>query len=272
MQTNNILRASLIDIIFDGRNKEYGAYELRRTYERRIKKSLLITASIAALAFGGAVLGNSLKKNSPPVHIGSEVILTDVDDMKKPDPIPPPEEKPQEPEQVKTEKLTPPLIVEDEKMDQPPPSQKDFEDAQIGLDKKDGIPDNGIEKPEIVSDPKGIITEKVEKENDDPLSFVQIEAKFIGNWEKFLMKNLSGDVAVENNAPPGRYSVVIRFVVDTEGNVSDIIALTNHGYGLEEEALRVIRKATKWEPAIQNGYKAKAYRKQVIVFDVQDPE
>ena len=87
--------------------------------------------------------------------------------------------------------------------------------------------------------------------------------------EKALLeRNLNGSVATDNNAPDGRYSVVVQFVVDVEGNVSDIKTLTNHGYGLEAEALRVLRKAAKWEPAIQNGKKVKAYRKQVIVFEV----
>ena len=61
---------------------------------------------------------------------------------------------------------------------------------------------------------------------------------------------------------------MIQFVVDVEGNVSDIKPLTNHGYGLEQEAVRVLKKAAKWEPAIQNGVKVKAYRKQVITFQV----
>ncbi len=67
MNTNNILSAPLIDLIFDGRNKEYGAYELRRSYAKRINKALFITTTIAALAFGGAVLGNSLKERPEPI-------------------------------------------------------------------------------------------------------------------------------------------------------------------------------------------------------------
>ena len=62
----------------------------------------------------------------------------------------------------------------------------------------------------------------------------------------------------------------MQFVVDEDGAVSDIKALTNHGYGLEQEAIRVLRKAKKWEPAIQNGRKVKAYRKQPITFQVTE--
>ncbi|MBM3415482.1 MAG: hypothetical protein FJY20_03345 [Bacteroidetes bacterium] len=61
MQTNQILSAPLIDIIFDGRNKDYGAYELRKAYEKRIRKALLITLLLAVLGFGSVVLANTMK-------------------------------------------------------------------------------------------------------------------------------------------------------------------------------------------------------------------
>jgi protein TonB len=54
--------------------------------------------------------------------------------------------------------------------------------------------------------------------------------------------------------------------VDAEGGVSDIKTLTNHGYGMEEEAIRVITKGPTWTPAIQNGQNVKSYRKQPFTF------
>ena len=62
--------------------------------------------------------------------------------------------------------------------------------------------------------------------------------------------------------------MVVQFVVDKEGNVSDIKALTNHGYGVEEESVRVLKKAPKWQPAMAAGFTVKAYHKQVIIFEV----
>ena len=64
----------------------------------------------------------------------------------------------------------------------------------------------------------------------------------IGNWGRFLERNLNAEVPVDNGAPEGSYTVIIQFVVDTDGSISDIKALTNHGYGLEQEAIRVIKK------------------------------
>ena len=270
MNTNNILSAPLIDLIFDGRNKEYGAYELRRSYAKRINKALFITTTIAGLALGGAVLGNSLKKDPGRFNIGPGIEIIEIPVDKKPEEkIPDPvKHKPVE-VQVKTEQFTEFKPTIDEEVETPPPSQTDLETAAIDTDKKEGIDADGIIKPsaETIGNGKGIIEEKPQVP-DEPFTTVEIDAKFSGNWKAFLEKNLNPNTPTDNNAPEGSYSVIIQFVVDVDGNVSDIKTLTNHGYGLEQEAVRVLRKAAKWEPAIQNGIKVKAYRKQVITFQV----
>lgn len=57
MEANKILSADILDLIFEYRNKDYGAYNLRKTYNRRITRALIITASIAALAIAGSRFG-----------------------------------------------------------------------------------------------------------------------------------------------------------------------------------------------------------------------
>jgi periplasmic protein TonB len=272
MNTNNILSAPLIDIIFDNRNKDYGAYELRNSYQKRISKALLVTAIIAGLAIGGTVLANSVKKNENSFRFREGNIITEVATEKKPEKLPEPEKpKPQEP-QVKTEKLTDFKIVDKQEIEMPPPSQEDLTNAKIDLFKQGGINDPGIDKPTAPQNPGGGtgIIEPPKSEPDPIVEIVEIDAKFTGSWKQFLEKNLNPNVPVDNSAPAGRYSVIIRFVVDKEGNVSDITPLTNQGYGMEDEAVRVLKKAAKWESAIQNGLKVKAYKKQVIVFEVLD--
>ena len=272
MQTNKILSAPLIDLIFDGRNKEYGAYYLRKTYEQRIKKSLLVTFSVVALIIGGTALAGNSKKSDPVYKISGGVDLIDLPpDEKIPEPPPKQELPPPEEVQVKQEKLVEMEIVEDDKVIEPPPSQDALAVAKIGDVKLDGILDDKIAKPEIKEGiEKGILEVKRNTEPDMPLTIVQVDAQFVGDWVKFLTRNLDPETPTRNNAPVGRYTVVVQFVVDKEGNVSDIKALTNHGYGLEAEAIRVLKKAPKWKPAIQNGYEVKAYRKQLITFDVQE--
>lgn len=266
MQTNNILSAPLIDLIFDGRNKEYGAYQLRKSYHKRISKALIITSVITAMAFGGVALANSAKKQESKFKITEGATFIEIPDDKK---IEPPEPIKKQPEvQVKTEMFTPPKIVDKDVIENPPPDQDALVDARIDDFKQDGIIDDKIAEPEKPDDAKGIIADKVEKEPTGPFTSVEVDAKYAGNWKQFLEKNLNANVPSDNNAPEGSYSVMIQFVVDVDGTVSDIKPLTNHGYGVEAEAVRVIRKSAKWEPAFQNGIKVKAYRKQVITFQV----
>jgi periplasmic protein TonB len=270
MQTNNILSAPLIDLIFDGRNKEYGAYELRRSYAKRINKALIITTVIAGLAFGGTALANSLKKNDPNYRIKDGVILIEVPidepEEKIPEPVKP---KPQE-VQVKTEMFTVPEIVDKEELETPPPSIDNLENAKIDVFTQEGVVDERIAGPESIGDGTGIIEKKLEKDPDEIFRTVEIDAEYKGNWHAFLERNLNGNVPTDNNAPPGTYTIVIQFVVDKEGNVSDLKALTSHGYGMEQECIRALKKASKWVPAIQNGYPVKAYRKQPITFQVME--
>jgi len=269
MEPNKILSASILDLIFDDRNKEYGAYELRKTYQQRVKKALLITGALSFLVFTGAVLANTMKPGEDGKLEIKALTIEDIElEKKKPEPIPE-LPKPEPPPQVHTERLTQYNVVPDEKADDPPPTTDDLHDAKIDLTKNDGVPDIGLAVPNDITGKKGIIDAKKNDVPDGPVHIVEIDAKFAGNWEKFLRKNLDPMVPAGRGAPAGRYNVVIQFVVDLEGNVSDIKPLTNFGYGMEEEAMRVLRKAEKWEPAIQNGYHVKAYRRQPITFVIE---
>jgi protein TonB len=272
MQTDTILSAPLIDIIFDGRNKEYGAYELRRTYEKRIRKALLITILITALMIGSMVMAGSLKKQVHNPVTDRGVKLTEIDEMKKPEKLPKPE-KPKAPEpQVQTERFNMPEVKPDNEVESTPPSQTELENAKIDIDPKEGTVDEQTVDPgpeNIEGGDKGIVQDKTTNETG-PREHVDIDARFDGNWKRFLETHLIPEVPAHNGAPAGRYSVVIRFVVDVDGTISEITPLTAHGFGLEEEAIRVIKKSKKWEPAFLNGIHVKAYKKQVIVFDVME--
>jgi protein TonB len=101
---------------------------------------------------------------------------------------------------------------------------------------------------------------------------VDIKPAFPGKesgWRKYLESNLNPNVPVDNGAPNGRFFVIIQFIVRKNGDVSDVTALTKHGHGMEKEAMRIIKKGPKWEPAILNGEKVDAYHVQQIVFEVQ---
>jgi Gram-negative bacterial TonB protein C-terminal len=100
-----------------------------------------------------------------------------------------------------------------------------------------------------------------------------IEAEFPGGddgWRMYLEKNLNPDVPVYMKAPMGIYRVEVQFIVNEDGSIADITPLTNHGYGMEKEVVRIIKKGPLWIPALQYGRKVKAYRKQPVTFVVYE--
>jgi hypothetical protein len=102
---------------------------------------------------------------------------------------------------------------------------------------------------------------------------IEIDAIFPGGdnaWSKFLYRRLNSSVPLLNDAPAGRYTVKARFIIDKDGSVSFVDAVTNLGYGMEEELIRVIKKSPKWQYATINAIPVKAYRLQPITFFV-DP-
>ena len=267
MEPNKILSATILDLVFDGRNKEYGAYELRVTYPERVKKSMVIVFIITAIAITGAALGSSLKTKGDGRIIAKPMTIPDFVPEEK-EKIPPPEKPKPDPPEIKSIKVTQPRIV-DEIVPEPPPTEEDKAGAIISDITKGGLPDDGtIKTPEDIDKGTGIIEKKTEPEILDP-GAIQVPARYDGDWSKFLTRNLIAGVPVENGAPVGTYKVIIQFVVDQQGNVSDITPITNYGFGMEQEAIRVLKKAKGWKAGIQNGHEVKSYHRQPITFVVE---
>jgi hypothetical protein len=99
------------------------------------------------------------------------------------------------------------------------------------------------------------------------------QAEFPGGidaWRKYLEHNLKANLPARKKAPVGKYSVIILFTVDKDGNVSNVIAENDPGYGTKEEAIRVIAKGPKWIPAIQYNKPVIFKQKQTITFLVSN--
>ncbi|MEO6720995.1 MAG: energy transducer TonB, partial [Ferruginibacter sp.] len=117
MEINKILSADVLDIIFDGKNKEYGAYDLRKTYNKRLTKAILVTLGLVLFAFLGTVFSAMISKNAKEEI---EVLDTQMAEIKKndapPPPPPPPPPKAPPPPEINQVKFTPPKIVKDEEV------------------------------------------------------------------------------------------------------------------------------------------------------------
>ena len=276
MEANKIMQSDVLDILFEDRNKAYGAYELRRSYNKRILTALGITVALGLVIFLSSFLANNIISDSSKLDI-KDVELINVKEEPPPPVEPPPPPPPMEPPpKVEMTKFTPPDIVKDEevKKEDIPPDVEKLEDTKIDVVSQEGIKSTDIAVP-VVDEGKNVVVVKDETNYDQTFTKVEVEADFpggMGAWKKYLERNLSGDVASSGGAPAGSYTVTVQFIVDKEGIVSDVKAQSNHGYGLEEEAVRVVKRSGKWKPAIQNGREVKAYRKQPITFVVNEGE
>jgi hypothetical protein len=117
-------------------------------------------------------------------------------------------------------------------------------------------------------------TEGFDEQGNQIKDFVYMkEAEFPGGkdaWITFLTQNLKINTPIKNHAPVGIYQVIITFIVDKNGRVSNIKSETNFGYGMEDEAIRVIRKSPRWNPLILLGKIRNVYRRQPVTFVVTD--
>ena len=106
---------------------------------------------------------------------------------------------------------------------------------------------------------------------DKVFIYVEKEAEFPGGteaWQRFLQRNLKPTIPVDKGAPSGSYTVTVQFIVGFQGNISNVRALTKHGYGMEEEAIRLIKTGPKWVPAIQNGHNVNSIKNQNVTFNI----
>ncbi len=271
MNIHNILQSDLLDLLFDGRNKSYGAYELRKNYQRRLVYSLAGMGFLCLLFFAASLLaGNPTNKWNDLVIANIELENLKQEEQKPEPPKPLPI---QDPPKIAMAQFVVPKIVEDDlvKPDEEIKDINELENIRIGTVNRDGVYDEEVVLPPVEDSTGGIKALRDQEEIDLPFHTVQIEAQFpggINEWSKYLQRNLNKDLPAENGAPPADYGVIVSFIVDRNGMISDVKVENDPGYGTGAEAIRVILKGPKWNPAVQNG-KAVVYRqKQKITFRV----
>ena len=275
MDINKLQTADILDIIFDGRNKEYGAYDLRKTYNKRLRNALFATIGICLLLLVLSIIANSAGKEKQQVMVQDMSLENMKNEEKKPEPPPPPPPPKQEPPKVEITKFTPPKIVKDEevKPDEEIKEVEKLEDTKIGTFNQEGAKDEGLVAPPVEKGTGVVEAPKVEEDYDKVFTVVQIPAEFPGGtsaWTRYLERNLNRDIPSENGAIPGRYTVIVSFTVSKTGAISDVSAENDPGYGTKAEAMRVITKGPSWKPAVQNGRNVIYRHKQSITFVVSE--
>jgi periplasmic protein TonB len=257
MTNNEIMQASLLDIIFEHRNKDYGAYALRKNYDVR-----LLTALGAGLSVVFLLVFLGMMKNNQPKTVTTydnrEGLV--IKEYKLP------EVKLKLPEKQKavvkqktvvkkaqvkfTSKFD---IKKDDLVKTPVTTVGNLADKKIGDEDVKGPPDDGrVKLPELPATGAGTATVVVPEQ---PKDFVSQErtAEFPGGadaLQKFLAKNLQ----TPEDLDAGEKKIVkIRFQVDKDGAVNSFEIVTSGGNEFDQEVLRVCKKMPRWRPAFQNG-------------------
>ena len=274
MEANRILQSDLLDLLFEGRNKDYGAYELRKKYNRRMTVALLITAAVLIGIVVATVLANTLGKgNSDKQEVVHDVVIQNVQEEQKPPPPPPPPPKAPTPPKVEMAKFTPPVIKKDEevKKEEIPPVEK-LQDTKIDVVNQEGVKDENIATPPVVDEGKAVV-EAPKEDPDQVFTKVEIEASVdMKMWKRHLESQLQRYIedAASQGMAPGQYTVQVRFLVERDGSINDVHALNDPGYGLGKGAEDVVRRGPKWNPGEQNGRKVRSYHTQPITFVVSE--
>lgn len=272
MKAEQIMQSDLLDIIFENKNKDYGAYALRKNYNSRLYKAMGIMAA-GVSAFILLVSFTDKKEQEKPL-LKTTVIELEKIYQKEIEKEKPKEEKKSEKavkKLIKQESKTAPDIT-DKRVEDKDKVKKD--DDLIGkiigpIDVPDGTDDGTFVRPidtrnlDTVAS-KGIIEKPAEKETI--LTYVQEMPQFPGGSEalkKFMLKHLRQPDDLEEGE-----KIVVRaqFVVNAEGEIVNVKISQNGRNDLDKEVLRVVNKMPKWKPGIQNGNKVSVYYSLPVTF------
>ena len=269
MTNKEILQADLLDILFEHRNKLYGAYALRKTYTHRLGLALGVALSTVLLFVFMSLINKNNSTGDQNKKDPDAFQFTQIDLSKPEDPEPPrpkPEIKPQKAE-VDYQQFE---IVDDDKVEKDLADITDIQNANIGDQDIDGDKPDALAKTTTQSNGTGDVPEKQPEEMEKP-ALPTRPASFPGGtaaWLEFLRRFLQ---APEDLEPGQRIEVLVRFQIDADGKISNPEIIKSGGKSFDREVLRVLKKMPPWEPAIQNGnYVAVPYTQPVIFIGVEE--
>ena len=254
MSKIDLFRKEWLDVVFENKNKAYGAYQLRQKNSSTTTRALLFASAAFILLFITPKIISLIKGALPEDEVVKQVEVT----VQPPPPVdpktpPPPPVEPPPPKQDQV-KFPPPIVKPDvEVRDQEPPQIEDLKKADPGQKTIAGDPDADI----VIAAPVGEGPKQAAVVEDTKVyDFVSIETPpgFPGGIEKFYAyvgKSIKyPPMAAENNI---QGKVFLSFVVEKNGELTDIHVDRKLGGGTDEEAVRVLKASPRWTPGIQNG-------------------
>lgn len=248
------------EIVFENRNKSYGAYILRKLYNKQVNKALLLSVAIlaAGLAYPLVSSYNSLNKGKHVwIQTGVDVMTTE---QPPEDATPPPPPPPPAAETEAKVKFVAPEVVDDV-----------VEDG--GLPDMEGLNLTSVSPPIDLETEKPVEKEVVIIEDPEtvaPVISVEEMPSFPGGdaeRQRFLAEEIKYPKEAEENGIQGM--VYVQFVINSKGNITDVKILRGIGGGCDEEAIRVIKMMPQWKPGRQNGKTVRVLYNMAIGFKLQ---
>ena len=247
---NDIFSSQWCELVFESKNHEYGAYELRKNSSRRHFRAMLIAGIVFVLLVSAPILLRQIMpkevEKDVSVRVLSEIKLDKPkeDNILKEVPPPPPPMR-------NTIKFTPPVIKPDEMVaeEEQPVLQKEVVEA------KEAISNVTFDKgTDDVAAPVATQNTQITEETDVPFVVVEQMPQFPGGEKemmKFIRNTLRYPTMAQENGISG--TVIVNFVVDRDGKITRIKVIRGIGGGCDEEAIRVLNKMPLWNPGKQGG-------------------
>ena len=259
------------ELVFTGKNKEYGAYELRKDSSSRHIRALLIVAAGAILI----MVLPAIIKSVIPQHAKEQVLeVTPLSDLKMETKVPEENvirnlEAPPPPKLKSTIKFTPPVIKADKEVNdnEEIKTQEELTTSKMAISVAD-VQGTDSEDAIDIADLKD--NKEVIQEEAKPYTAVEQMPEYPGGTTE-LLKYISGHLkypvlAAEQGI---QGSVTIRFVVSPTGEVTDVEILRKLDPSCDKEAIRVIKSLPKWMPGKQNGRAVPVYFTVPVRFKLQ---
>lgn len=263
MSKIDLVAGDWVDLVFEGKNQAYGAYKLRKGTTKRNIAAILSVIALAVIVFSAVAIKKIVEANTKTVAVTQTTELSALNKAKKKAEV---KQKPKvnvEPEKVvervkSSVKFTAPVIKKDE--DVKPEEELKTQDelmntkTAIGaLDVKGNDDANGeiLKIKEVVAQPE---PKPVTETENKVFEVVEKMPSFPGGdaaLMDYLSKNVKYPVIAQENGVQGR--VVISFVVEKDGSITDVRVAKSVDPSLDREASRVVKSMPRWIPGMQNG-------------------
>ena len=242
----DIYTGKWIDMVFEGRNKSYGAYELRKENPKTSMLALIIGAfAFSALMALPLINWASFNKEEEKVNLVDMAKLAPPPPPDKPL-LPPPPPPPPAPK-IDEVKFVKPKVVEKEKVVEEIKTIEELKDKNISTENVKGRDDGRI----VIEEPSGEGPADAKIVEDNTIyNAVEVRPDFPGGINKFY-EYVRKNFRTPEEEVKGK--VIVQFVVEKDGSLTDIKVVRDLGYGTGKEAERVLRNSPRWKPGIQNG-------------------